>query len=68
MNLIEERGHGDALGPLLRDPSVKPDAGAQAQQQVEIIEAVADTRHFEATLGYMARGDRLTPDEAPDAW
>jgi len=32
----------DAPGPLLRDPPLEPDAGAQADEGVEVVEAVAE--------------------------
>ena len=34
VNLIEERGYADALGPLLWDPSFEPNACPQAEKQV----------------------------------
>ena len=41
----------DAPGPLLRDPPLEPDAGGQADEGVEVVEAVAESDFLKARDG-----------------
>jgi hypothetical protein len=63
-NLVEERRHADVFGPLLRDSVVKPDAGVQADQGVEVVEAVAEAKQSQPALDDVPGGDWLRRHEA----
>src|SRR6478609_6264910 len=58
-NLVEERWHADVFGPLLRGALLEPDAGAQAEKRVEVVEAVAEAEDCEPAFGDVSGGDRL---------
>ena len=55
-DLVEESRRTNVFGPLLRNPTFKPDAGAQAQQRVEFIEMVAKADHGEPAFGNVSWG------------
>jgi hypothetical protein len=57
-DLVQERRHADVLGPLLRDPLLEPDAGAQPQEGVEVGEAVAQAQHGQAAFDDDRGGER----------
>jgi hypothetical protein len=69
-NLVEECRHVDVFGPLLWDSLGKPDAGVQADQGVEIVEAVAEAKQGQPALddvpGVTGCGDsrQRTPSNA----
>jgi len=54
VNLIEERRHADALGPLLWDALFQADTRTQAEKRVEVVEAVGYTQHSETAFGDVA--------------
>src|SRR6266566_4610850 len=65
-NLVEERRHVDALGPLLRDALLEPDACAQPDEGVEVVEAIAEAYHGQAAFDDDPGSDRLRRYEAAD--